>query len=278
MINPNELQPGTILNNAELKEIFKCSPQGGMRRSHLTQTLVLVTNHVESLYEDKWVGDILHYTGMGRIGDQKLNTQNKTLAESNTNGVTVHLFEVFKDTEYWYQGIVKLIEEPYQNVQLDENGQNRSVWVFPVKLTDPKASINIDTILETNSKNQKKSKRASLAQLLAKAKAASRTEVGYRNTNTKYWIRSQDIVVLAKRLADGICQLCNEHAPFNDQFGEPYLETHHIKWLANGGSDTPENTVALCPNCHKKMHIVNSAVDVNYLVKKNLELHARLSN
>ncbi|EOS8323954.1 HNH endonuclease [Vibrio parahaemolyticus] len=36
-------------------------------------------------------------------------------------------------------------------------------------------------------------------------------------------------------------------------------------WLAKGGDDTAENTVALCPNCHKKMHIVDDAKDVEVL-------------
>ena len=48
---------------------------------------------------------------------------------------------------------------------------------------------------------------------------------------------------------------------------EPYLETHHIEWLCNGGADTIENTVALCPNCHKKMHVVDDPQDKAKLVK-----------
>ncbi|WP_296863638.1 HNH endonuclease [Thermosyntropha sp.] len=32
--------------------------------------------------------------------------------------------------------------------------------------------------------------------------------------------------------------------------GEP-----HIEWLSRGGTDTIDNTVALCPNCHRKMHV-----------------------
>lgn len=277
MLNPNELQPGTTLKNDEITEIFKCSPQGGMRRSHQTNTLIIITNHVESLYEDKWIGDVLHYTGMGRTGDQLLNTQNKTLAESNSNGITVHLFEVFKDKEYLYQGIVQLVENPYQNKQLDVNGNERSVWIFPVQLTDPKAIVDMKIIIETSKKNERKIKKKSLDELLQNAKASSQKNVGFRNTNTKYWIRSASIVELAKKLANGICQLCNEPAPFKDQYGEPYLETHHIEWLANGGADTPENTVALCPNCHKKMHVVNSDEDKKALIQRNLQIYSNLS-
>ncbi|ENU24220.1 hypothetical protein F993_01536 [Acinetobacter proteolyticus] len=98
-----------------------------MRRSLKTKTLVIISNHVESIYEDRWIGDELHYTGMGQVGDQELKSQNKTLAESHTNGVSVHLFEVFTDKEYIYQGPVTLINDPYQKVQPDANKQDRTV-------------------------------------------------------------------------------------------------------------------------------------------------------
>lgn len=50
--------------------------------------------------------------------------------------------------------------------------------------------------------------------------------------------------------------------------GEPYLETHHIVWLARGGEDSIENTVALCPNCHKKMHVLDLPTDVAKIMTK----------
>ena len=66
------LKQGQILDNNELCELFKCSSQGGMRRSHETNTLVIVSNHVKSIYEDKWIDNVMHYTGMGTSGDQSL--------------------------------------------------------------------------------------------------------------------------------------------------------------------------------------------------------------
>ncbi len=102
------LKPGTVLDNAGLCEYFGCSPQGGMRRSLKTNTLVIISNHVESIYEDRWIGDELHYTGMGQVGDQELKSQNKTLAESHTNGVSVHLFEVFTDKELSTRALLRL--------------------------------------------------------------------------------------------------------------------------------------------------------------------------
>ncbi|WP_238917318.1 HNH endonuclease [Clostridium sp. YIM B02555] len=41
---------------------------------------------------------------------------------------------------------------------------------------------------------------------------------------------------------------------------------HHIKWLSRGGEDSIENTAALCPNCHRRMHIVDSNEDREKLI------------
>ncbi len=53
-------EPGATLNNEQLIARFRCSPQGGMRRSKETNTLVIVSNHVSSVYDDRWIGDVLH--------------------------------------------------------------------------------------------------------------------------------------------------------------------------------------------------------------------------
>lgn len=54
--------------------------------------------------------------------------------------------------------------------------------------------------------------------------------------------------------AQGQCELCRQPAPFMDKDQEPYLESHHITMLADDGADTPENTAALCANCHRELH------------------------
>ncbi len=67
------LEPGKAISSQELIEIFQCGSQGGMRRSHKTGTLVIVSDPTKAVYEDRWDQDgVLHYTGMGLKGDQKL--------------------------------------------------------------------------------------------------------------------------------------------------------------------------------------------------------------
>lgn len=36
-------------------------------------------------------------------------------------------------------------------------------------------------------------------------------------------------------------------------------------WLSRGGEDSIANTVALCPNCHTRMHILDKPEDVDKL-------------
>lgn len=82
---------------------------------------------------------------------------------------------------------------------------------------------------------------------------------------TSYISRSAEVVRITKERANGICQLCDKPAPFVDKKGNPYLEAHHIIWLSKGGEDSTDNTVALCPNCHTKMHIADDEIDVKKL-------------
>jgi 5-methylcytosine-specific restriction enzyme A len=258
------LKPGNSLNNEELRSHFKCSSQGGMRRSLKTNTLVLVSDHTKSTYEDKWRGYIFHYTGMGLTGNQSLTfQQNKTLAESKTNGVHLHLFEVFEEGKYVYIGEVELAESPYLDKQPDKNNIIRNVYIFPlqVKGRNHPPILERDLIEKKEETIRKNAHKLSLEELEFKAKY-SQKESGKREVVTGVYERNQLVIEYAKRVAKGVCQLCDKPAPFTNLDGEPYLETHHIFPLAEGGPDTIENVIALCPNCHRKMHVLNLPADV----------------
>lgn len=106
---------------------------------------------------------------------------------------------------------------------------------------------------------------------LAKKYESKKSAPKVVTTNIKSYDRNKFISSYAKQKAKGVCQLCGNNAPFLDKHGYPYLESHHIIWLSQGGFDTIENTVALCPNCHKKMHIIADENDVCLLMEKAKE-------
>jgi 5-methylcytosine-specific restriction protein A len=256
--DPN-LKPGDVLSNDGLVNIFKCSPQGGMRRSHRTNTLVIVSDHTRGIYEDRWVGNTLHYTGMGLEGDQEINSaQNKTLAESSRNNVSVYLFEVLEAGKYIFQGPVHSAGNPYQEVQPDKNGSPRKVWIFPLTLKEGTTPYPLPepVVSKNRDHHEREAKKLSDAEL-EKRVSYSKKNPGTRQVSSTTYDRNSNVAELAKRRSKGLCQLCGLPAPFKDKKGDPFLESHHIVWLSGSGEDSIENTVALCPNCHRKMHVLN---------------------
>ncbi|CAJ1314747.1 NUDIX domain-containing protein [Paenibacillus nuruki] len=73
---------------------------------------------------------------------------------------------------------------------------------------------------------------------------------------TKAFKRNADVIVEVLRRANGICENCLQKAPFiRASNNTAYLEVHHIIPLADGGEDTLENAIAVCPNCHREAHL-----------------------
>lgn len=84
--------------------------------------------------------------------------------------------------------------------------------------------------------------------------------------------RSEKVRHYVKERADGVCEGCGEDAPFISRTGEPYLQAHHIHELADRGPDTPETVIALCPNCHYRVHHGNDGPDYNRELRYKLTM------
>jgi 5-methylcytosine-specific restriction protein A len=68
------------------------------------------------------------------------------------------------------------------------------------------------------------------------------------------FLRDPAVVAWVRAQALGKCEKCGDPAPFSTPSGQPFLEVHHVRRLADGGSDTVTNAVAVCPNCHRRCH------------------------
>jgi hypothetical protein len=71
--------------------------------------------------------------------------------------------------------------------------------------------------------------------------------------------------------AAGVCELCEEPAPFETPDGRPYLETHHVEELGQGGEDHPDKVAAVCPTCHKRIHYGADGDTLNKTLRERLE-------
>jgi len=268
-LTPATVAPGMVLSNDEVSTAFGVGNAGGMRWSSANNLLVIITDHTKALYDDRWDEDILHYTGMGRIGDQTLTGQNLRLAEQRVRGVDVHLCEVFQKNEYQYKGRVELAGEVYTESQPGDDGVNRRVYIFPLRIVNGEAiSLPTEKDIATVAGQRRRSlRKLSLSKLVQAAIGSQQEKPGVRHAVSIQYQRSEAVALLVKHLANGVCDLCQQDAPF--QTGEgPYLECHHIVRLADSGPDTLENTVALCPNCHRKMHALNRNEDRTRLARR----------
>lgn len=257
--------PGQVVSFDDIRSIVPQASFGaGILYSKNYNCLIILSKH-DSLYEDEWRGNTLHYTGTGRSGDQDLYYRdNRFLANLHLTKLPVYLFES-SNKVYTYRGEVMLSEKRYQATKPDKDGLMRKVWIFPLTLVSD-GSVPEEYIAEYEKEKKKQVKKLSISQLQSQAVKSSSKTSSYRQATSKQYIRNQSIARYTKLKANGICELCEKPAPFFDKDGEPYLESHHVLWLERGGADSIDNTVALCPNCHKKMHIVEDKNDFDKLI------------
>jgi hypothetical protein len=68
------------------------------------------------------------------------------------------------------------------------------------------------------------------------------------------YVRDPNVIAWVLLVANGVCEACDQPAPFLNSEGDPFLEVHHVRPLGEGGPDVTENAVAICPNCHRRLH------------------------
>lgn len=118
-------------------------------------------------------------------------------------------------------------------------------------------NIPSKTVYEIEKELEEKVKQA--RKLSSKKRQEILSKVNPKPTKTivKQTVFNRNQYVIAEVLdrAKGICERCKKSAPFiRDNDNSPYLEVHHKIPLAEGGDDTVENAIALCPNCHRQAH------------------------
>ena len=179
---------GNKYYNTEICEAFKCSLMSGMNRSRKTNTLVLIAKHNKLLYDDQWDGNIFNYTGMGKSGDQSIDyKQNKTLNESNNNGVRVYLFESYTDGEYIFSGEVTLCGVPFYVDEPGEDGQIRKAIKFPLKRVSEESLIyDISDIKKNEIIKIKEVRKHSTEEIKKRAKIAESNTVFTKQVKITY--------------------------------------------------------------------------------------------
>ncbi|WP_312909312.1 HNH endonuclease [Natronosalvus caseinilyticus] len=92
-----------------------------------------------------------------------------------------------------------------------------------------------------------------LATLRKRAGECASEAVDPVSATTQTYEGSDVVKTYVKARAEGKCEGCGEPA-FQNKSGDPYFHAHHINELSDGGPDRPDMVIALCPNCHCRVH------------------------
>ncbi|MCA9859627.1 MAG: HNH endonuclease [Thermomicrobiales bacterium] len=240
---------GQLYRRQELHEKFGGQHQTGISTPAKQPFIFLFTSEDtfdKHKYEDGWTSDgTFSYSGQGRTGDMVFVAGNAAVRDHAANGKDLHLFENAGRGMVRYLG--QMVSAGYQVIsnRPDSHGNLRSVIQFhlvPLSATADQTPTEQDL--------------RSLNEVPHDDFLDSRQDPETSCREAKALVRQRTLatkaVVLAR--ANGNCEGCGNAAPFVALDGTPYLETHHVRRLTDGGPDDPRWVIALCPNCHQKAH------------------------
>lgn len=196
-------------------------------------------------YDDELLDDgTFLYTGEGRDGDMVMESGNAAIRDHAEDGNSLHVFEIEDGAwEVTYVGQYEYTDHHWVTLP-DRNDRMREAIRFELV---PAGGLEMET-------GHRPLSDLSTEELYEQAKASVTGEQSVTESSRKTYRRSEVVKEYALQAAGGVCQGCGSEAPFLDESGEPFLEVHHLKRRSDGGADHPDNVVALCPNCHRRVH------------------------
>jgi len=251
LVDDLEFTPGQRYDRQAIHDIYGGQPYRGIATPKDYPAVFLFTGDSGETYgyEDEFLDDgTFLYTGEGTEGDMTMNEGNAAINSHKRTGTSLHLFE--NTDEAWVVTYVGEFEcTGVREARLkDKNDEYRDAFRFEL---EPVGGEEVE-LHDTGGDD--------LQSLYERAKASSPRSgsggsSGGSSTSTRNrYSRSQAVRDYALAHADGVCQGCEEDAPFITNSGDPYLEVHHLYRRADGGADEPENVIALCANCHRRVH------------------------
>jgi 5-methylcytosine-specific restriction enzyme A len=241
-------EPGRIYNRrSDIHARFGGQQQGGIITPSQHSLVIIITGEegLEHGYADRYRADgVFEYFGEGQVGDMRLRAGNRAIAEHSSQGKDLLLFRKTSDG-LRFEG--DMVCEGYHLERApDRKGTKRDAIVFELRA--------LEAVVE-NVEAQPVPSRVTLEDLrqLALSAAAQPSQAPLQGKRNVYQ-RSEDVRNYVLARAKGNCEGCGTAAPFFRPDGSPYLEPHHLRRVSDGGPDHPAHVIALCPNCHRRVH------------------------
>jgi len=221
--------------------------QGGIITPAQHPVVIIITGEegLEHGYADRYRTDgVFEYFGEGQIGDMRLQSGNRAIAEHSARGKGLLLF---RNTPAGLRFEGEMICEGYHVERApDREGNVRDAIVFELRALEA---------VSEKVEGEPTSSEMTLQQLRELAlRSVTEPQQAPAQSKRNVYERSQDVRVYVLARAKGKCEGCSAPAPFLRPDGTPYLEPHHLRRLSDGGPDHPAHVIALCPNCHRRVH------------------------
>jgi 5-methylcytosine-specific restriction enzyme A len=201
------------------------------------------------------------YTGEGQVGDMQMIKGNLAIKSHQDLGKQIHLFEYIRTGIVQYLGQAYYLDHVTRDGE-DRNGDIRSVIVFELAVDTPSLGVpDPEPVDYSPAKPKRWGDR--FDRLRNDAYAASLQNIPSAERKAYVHYRSAIIKTYVLRRSEGFCEGCGNEAPFVTSKGIPYLEHHHIRRRADAGPDHPQWVIALCPNCHRRVHYGDDGREYN---------------
>lgn len=288
--NSSYLGPKTNVKRKQILQSFHIS-YSEERIVYAGKLIVFLDYFKNDLKYDLWKnGTVLHLHGTGKYKEkndiQNLTPVDKALYYLDRNGMEVHLFWAEKPDNYRYGQVLLQQNVPYQIKELDMDGEEKYIWVFPLL---PMKSYRMEKkywLLDFNAKNvMRKIEKKTPEEIFQNMIADERTlnEVNSMNFDVSelefeylgkakekqapkvvngisVYNRSKKVAFNALLRAAFKCEIDKNHQSFiRKNSNQRYMEPHHLVPLAYSHEfdislDVEENIVSLCSNCHNQLH------------------------
>jgi 5-methylcytosine-specific restriction enzyme A len=274
-----DLIPGQVYRRVDLHKTFGGQQQGGISTPSRFPIIFIFTGEQGALYgyHDGFQDDgTFLYTGEGQVGEMQMLRGNLAIRNHQQAGKEIHLFE------YVGRGMVQYVGEAYYighqtRVAPDRNNVPRQAIVFELSVDAPAIGVP-DPLPNEQPTRPPKLWKEPIYKLREAAYTASTKSVPPAERKIYAHFRSDVIKLYVLRRADGVCEGCDAPAPFITAQGIPYLEPHHIRRRADSGPDHPQWVIALCPNCHSRVHYgVDGHIYNDELSQRVLAIEAEFS-
>lgn len=258
----------------EIHDVYGGQRQGGISTPSSSNHIFIFTsdNGHQYGYEDKYRSDgIFLYTGEGQSGPMQMLRGNKAIRDHVALNKEIHVFESTRKAYVRYIGTADYLGF-HEEKRPDGENNLRDAFIFHLAINSNHDGVEAEPSFEIPSPKILKKKTTKQLRNFCLLKLPKKSELKKKLHFT--YVRSEAIKLYVNARSKGICEGCEEPAPFKTNKG-PFLECHHIHRLSDGGPDHPQNVAALCPNCHRRAHHSIDAVAFNkQLINKVFQLEA----